>query len=81
MPATKLETSNQIIKYILSLSDFIEYVKIIEVHKGHFTFAVKVPLWYKFFFGRMLRKSIEKNLKERMFSGVSFEFTLHHKTF
>lgn len=76
MLPVKLETSSQIISYILSLSYFIESVKITEVHKCEFSFVVNVPFWYKMLFGRMLRRSIENNLKNRMILGVEFKFDI-----
>jgi hypothetical protein len=81
MSQPKLETSVQIIRFIQGLSYFIDHVKIIEVYQGGFSFKVRVPLWYKLSLGWILKKTIQKKLKERLIAGVCFKFDIYSKTF
>lgn len=74
-----LQTASQIISYIEELSYFIDRVYIREVHTGGFSFMVRVPMWYKLFFGRMLRKTIQENLQKRLYVGVEFQFNIYSK--
>lgn len=76
----KLETSQQVIRFIENLAHHIEYVKIDEVSGYEFHFMVKVPGWYKFAFGYFLRKKIQREVSKRMYMGVVFTFDLYSKT-
>lgn len=75
-----LSTARSIIKYIEGLSHFIVRVSIKDVKPGEFYFSVEVPYWYKWTLGRILRRVIEKKLKERLILGVSFKFDIYSKT-
>lgn len=77
MIENKLETSIQIIRFLEGLSYFIDHVHITEVYHGGFSFKVKVPFWYKISFGWRLRRIIQKRLSERMYSSLSFKFTIY----
>ncbi len=80
MPDT-LSTSAQIIEYIKDLSHFINHVRIVKVYPGGFLFEVNVPLWYKLVFKKRLSENIQKNLSERMITGIGFKFKIISKNF
>jgi hypothetical protein len=79
MSKVMLSTSKEIINYISSLSDFIYKVKITSVEHGEFHFSIEVPFWYKFIFGKIFRKRIQKELEERLYIGVKFKFIIYSK--
>jgi len=76
----KLETSQQVIRFIEGLAYHIEFVYVDKVDYNSFHFMVKVPGWYKFAFGYFLRKKIQREVSKRMYMGVVFTFDLYSKT-
>ncbi len=72
-------TAKDLIDYIDSLSYFVDGVYIKDVKPGYFTFDVDVPFWYRIFFGKKLKKEIEKKVKDRLVIGVVFEVKICSK--
>ena len=72
-------TAKDLIDYIDSLSYFVDGVYIKDVKPGYFTFDVDVPFCYIIFFGKKLKKEIEKKVKDRLVIGVVFEVKICSK--
>lgn len=76
----RLETTDQIIRFLENLAYHIEKVTITDVEGNRFFFVVTVPMWYKIIFGYFLKKKIRKELSFRMLVGVEFDFELDSET-
>lgn len=72
-----LDTTKKIIDFVESQSIFIEHVYISEVHSGGFSFRIKVPIWYKYFFKWWLVYIIKKRMEPRMIVGVTFDYEFY----
>lgn len=73
----RLDTTYQVIKYIEDQCHFIEAVKITRVEKGMFYFKVQVPAWFKWLFGKLLYRIIEKRLRANLHININFEFEIY----
>ena len=76
----KLETSEQIIRFVENLAYHIEHVKIDDVGINEFHFKVLIPYWYKIAFGYFLKRKIQREVSKRLYIGVDFTFDLYSET-
>lgn len=76
-----LSTTKDLLDFIRKQSYFIEDVRIEKVEPLKFTFSVQLPMWYKFLFGYFLKRTIQKELSNRIPIGVLFDFYFYSKNF